>query len=476
MNDADYRNHGMRIQLRQGGHWMNDNLETKVVLKQSVLHGSNQPEMLQRVATVYINGKGYRVSAPPEAKGDALDWVSHFTVRQMVDFNSEIVIHDAFGVLALKAVKEELEKQKRDDNRTQDKDEPSNRGKQYLRRSGEDGDLTGRSSMPGIELAYSYAHKDQSLRDELAAHLSPLEREGLISSWHDRCIVPGKELDREIDARLDRAQIILLLLSADFIVSEYCYSREMKKATELHEAGDTRVIPVIVRPVDWSGKPFRKLLGLPDDGRAVTLWSNRDEAYLNIVRGVRRAAEELLSPEGHSSCPIVLKIREIFYTTDFGGVVVAGELQNPTGMSYQVTDWNLSIPALNASLKPYFTAFGTGRYNGPSWWRMPLDLPGRKITTGALFFSFSDDPSWRERISREEPLHAKISAHIFPAGLSEQAVDIYKPLPRNCAKSSSAAFRTMCWNWRCEGSRAVPSTWWGGWASSPWSSVPRRGK
>jgi hypothetical protein len=200
----------------------------------------------------------------------------------------------------------------------------------------------------------------------------------------------------------------------------------MKKAMERHEAGNARVIPVIVRPVDWSGTPFRKLLGLPDDGRAVTLCINRDEAYLNIVRGVRRAAEELLSPEGHRSCPIVLKIREIFYTTDFDGVVVGGELQNPTGMSYQVTDWSLSIPALNASLKPYFTAFGTGRYNGPSWWRMPLDLPGRKITTGALFFSFSDDPSWRERISREEPLHAKISAHIFPAGLSEQPVDIYK--------------------------------------------------
>ena len=325
VNDADCRNHGMRIQFHQrGDHWMNDNLETKVVLKQSVLHGSNQPEMLQRVATVYINGKEYRVSAPPEAKGDALDWVSHFTVRQLVEFNSEIVIRDAFGVLALKAVKEELEKQKRDVNRTQDMYEPSNREQEHLRQSGEDGNLTGRPSMPGIELAYSYSHKDQSLRDELAAHLSPLEREGLISSWYDRCIVPGKELDREIDARLDRAQIILLLVSADFIASEYCYSREMKKAMERHEAGDARVIPVIVRPVDWSGTPFRKLLGLPDDGQAVTSWSNRDEAYLNIVRGVRRAAEELHSPEGHRSCPIALKIREIFYTTDFDGVVVAG--------------------------------------------------------------------------------------------------------------------------------------------------------
>ncbi len=169
--------------------------------------------------------------------------------------------------------------------------------------------------------------------------------------------------------------------------------------------------------------------GSPDNAITVAaraLIDGRDEAHLNIVRGVRRAAEELLSPEGHRSCPIILKIREIFYTTEFDGVFVGGELQNPADMSYQVTDWGLSIPALNASLKPYLTPFGTGRYNGPSWWRMPLDLPGRKITTGSLFFSFSDDPSWRERISREEPLHAKISAHIFPAGLSEQLVEICK--------------------------------------------------
>jgi hypothetical protein len=89
---------------------------TKVVLNQRVLHGSNQPEFLQRVATVYIYGKEYRVSAPPEAKGDALDWLSHLTVRQLVDLNSEVEIHDAFAVLVLKVVKEELERHKRDAN------------------------------------------------------------------------------------------------------------------------------------------------------------------------------------------------------------------------------------------------------------------------------------------------------------------------------------------------------------------------
>jgi hypothetical protein len=98
---------------------MADNPDTKIVLKQRVLYGSNHPELLQRVATVYIDGKEYRVSAPPEAKGDALDWVQHFTVRQLVDVNAEVEIHDAVGVLALRVVKEELEKQRRDASRAQ---------------------------------------------------------------------------------------------------------------------------------------------------------------------------------------------------------------------------------------------------------------------------------------------------------------------------------------------------------------------
>ena len=94
-------------------------------------------------------------------------------------------------------------------------------------------------------------------------------------------------------------------------------------------------------------------------------------------------------------------------------------------MSYQVTDWSLSIPALNASLKPYFTAFGTGRYNSRQLVAHAARPSGKEDMNRRIIL-FSEDPSWRERISREEPLHAKLSAHIFPAGLSEQPVEIYK--------------------------------------------------
>lgn len=97
---------------------MPDIVESKVVLKQGVLHGSHQPGLLQRVATVYIDGKEYRVSAPPEAKGEALDWVRHFSVRELVALNSEVEIHDPVRALALKVVEEELEKQQCDRNKT----------------------------------------------------------------------------------------------------------------------------------------------------------------------------------------------------------------------------------------------------------------------------------------------------------------------------------------------------------------------
>jgi hypothetical protein len=96
---------------------MTDDLNIKVVLKQTVLHGSNDSESLQRVATVYINGKEYRVWAPPEAKGDALDWIRHFVVRTNAGSSEEVEVRGYNGVLATRVVQQELEKYKRDANR-----------------------------------------------------------------------------------------------------------------------------------------------------------------------------------------------------------------------------------------------------------------------------------------------------------------------------------------------------------------------
>ncbi|SRR6266436_2206735 len=93
----------------------------------------------------------------------------------------------------------------------------------------------------------------------------------------------------EINIHLNSAQIILLLVSPDFLASEYCYGDEVERAMKRHEAGEAIVIPIILRPVEWEDTPFSKLQPLPTDGRPATRWRNLDEAFLDIERGIRKA-------------------------------------------------------------------------------------------------------------------------------------------------------------------------------------------
>src|SRR6266849_3834468 len=146
-----------------------------------------------------------------------------------------------------------------------------------------------------LEIFYSYAHADEALRQHMETHLSLLQRQGLISEWHDRQILAGDEWARDIDQHLETASIILLLISPDFLASDYCYDIEMQRALERHKNGEVQVIPVILRPVDWEGAPFAHLQCLPRDARAVTEWDNQDAAFRDIARGIRTAIEQLPS-------------------------------------------------------------------------------------------------------------------------------------------------------------------------------------
>jgi hypothetical protein len=146
-----------------------------------------------------------------------------------------------------------------------------------------------------ISLFYSYSHKDEGLRDELKAALSGLRRQGVIAEWHDRRIGAGTEWAGQIDRNLEAADIILLLVSADFLDSDYCWDVETKRAMERHEAGAARVIPVILRSCDWHTAPFGKLQALPRDGKPVASWTNRDEAFTDVARGIRETVKALAS-------------------------------------------------------------------------------------------------------------------------------------------------------------------------------------
>lgn len=156
---------------------------------------------------------------------------------------------------------------------------------------------------------YSYSHRDERYRNELSVSLSILRHEGAIEEWHDRKIVAGAQWADEIDDHLDAAQLILLLISRDFIASEYCYGKEMTRAIERHNDGLARIIPIIVRPWDFSGTPFATLQALPTDAKAVTVWTNRDKAWLDVLKGITRAVKEIAagiaSPQVASGSSIV---------------------------------------------------------------------------------------------------------------------------------------------------------------------------
>src|SRR5581483_3544212 len=98
-----------------------------------------------------------------------------------------------------------------------------------------------------LELFYSYAHEDEALRNELEKHLKLLHRQGYLTQWHDRQILPGNVRAEEIDAHLTTARIIVVLVSPDFMASDYCYGIEMQQAMSRHKAGDATVIPVMLR-------------------------------------------------------------------------------------------------------------------------------------------------------------------------------------------------------------------------------------
>jgi GTPase SAR1 family protein/predicted MPP superfamily phosphohydrolase len=147
-----------------------------------------------------------------------------------------------------------------------------------------------------LEVFISYSHRDETLCEELVKHLSALRRESVIGLWHDRMIGAGEEWRGKIDRRLEQAGIILLLVSPDFIASDYCYGIETKRALQRHAAGEAVVIPIVLRPVDWLNTPLAELQSLPRDNRAITLWPNQDAAFVEIAKGIRQAVEQLLRP------------------------------------------------------------------------------------------------------------------------------------------------------------------------------------
>lgn len=144
-----------------------------------------------------------------------------------------------------------------------------------------------------ITVFYSYSHKDEIFKEELETHLSILKRQGFINAWCDRKILPGKNWAQEIDKKIEDSDLILLLISPDFIASDYCYGIELKRAIDKHESNSCKVVPIIVRPIDWQGELISRLQALPKDATPVTTWPNRDEAWIDVAKGIRDVVLEI---------------------------------------------------------------------------------------------------------------------------------------------------------------------------------------
>ena len=137
----------------------------------------------------------------------------------------------------------------------------------------------------------SYSHKDDAALERLHTHLAVLRRDGRIEGWFDREILAGGEIDAEVGERLEASGLFLLLVSPDFLASDYCVEREMERALERHRSGEARVVPIIVEPCDWASTPLRDLKALPRDGKPVRDWTNENNAYLDVVQELRRVLE-----------------------------------------------------------------------------------------------------------------------------------------------------------------------------------------
>ena len=141
----------------------------------------------------------------------------------------------------------------------------------------------------------SYAHADEDLKNELDKHLMPLKRSGKIETWNDRQLIPGQEWSGEILSELNKADIILLLISSDFIASQYIWEKELVIAMNRHNEGTAKVVPVIMKNCLWQEMPFARLQALPRNAKPVATYENRDDAFTEIASAVNKLVEYMNS-------------------------------------------------------------------------------------------------------------------------------------------------------------------------------------
>ena len=147
-----------------------------------------------------------------------------------------------------------------------------------------------------IPVFFSYSHKDEIYKKTFETHLSILQKQGYISIWTDRKIMVGDDWEDEINLNLQSAKIIFLLVSANFLASEYCYDTETVYAIEQHQKGNAVVIPLILKPCLWEKSNFKHIQACPENGKPISTWKNKDQAWLNVSQHIVEVIEKLSVP------------------------------------------------------------------------------------------------------------------------------------------------------------------------------------
>jgi hypothetical protein len=148
-------------------------------------------------------------------------------------------------------------------------------------------------SQSGARIFISYAHEDEDMKKELDKYLKVLKRSSKVQVWNDRELMAGQEWDQAIMTELNKANIILLLISVDFNASDFIWDKELASAMKRHEEGTAHVVPIILRKCEWSSMPYAKLQALPRNAAPVTEYANRDEAFTEIVRGIEKLVDQV---------------------------------------------------------------------------------------------------------------------------------------------------------------------------------------
>ena len=144
-----------------------------------------------------------------------------------------------------------------------------------------------------VRIFISYAQKDEAFKNELENHLAPLKIQRIIESWNDKEILPGGKREEEIRNQIEKSQLILFLISSDFIASKYSNNDSINRALDKHRNEEAIVIPVILRPTDYSFLEISEIEALPKDGRSISEWPNQDAAWIDVVKEIKRVIDFL---------------------------------------------------------------------------------------------------------------------------------------------------------------------------------------